>query len=76
LTKLVNEQGFKLRRFNDDLYDAFGEGAEAVFEGVRGHSDLAKRIDASFRGARKGLGAWSKITDQAYLAQRSRVLGT
>ena len=75
LTKLVNEQGVKLRQFNDDVYDAFGAAAEEVFEGVRAHSALAKKIDGSFRAARKGLGAWSKITDQAYVAQRNRVLG-
>ena len=75
LDKLIKEQGVKLRRFNDDVYDAFGEGAEAVFEEVRAHSDLAKRIDASFRATRADVGAWSKISDQAYVAQRSRVLG-
>ncbi len=75
LDKLIKEQGVKLRRFNDDVYDAFGEGAEAVFEEVRAHSDLAKRIDASFRAARADIGAWSKISGQAYVAQRSRVLG-
>jgi len=75
LISLVKDQGVKLRKFNDDVYDAFGAAAEAVFEGVREHSDLAKRIDASFRAARSDLGAWSKISDQAYYAQRGRVLG-
>ena len=75
LSKLIKEQGVKLRRFNDDVYDAFGKAAEEVFAGVRGHSDLAKRIDASFRAARADLGAWSKISDQAYVEQRNRVLG-
>ena len=38
LTKLVTEQGVKLRQFNDDVYDAFAEAAEEVFAGVRAHS--------------------------------------
>ncbi len=75
LKKLIEEQGVKLRQFNDDVYDAFGEAAEEVFEGVRAHSDLANRIDQSFRKARSDFGAWSKISDQAYVAQRNRVLG-
>ena len=75
LVSLIRDQGVKLREFNDDVYDSFGEAAEEVFEGVRAHSDLAKRIDASFRKARKNLGGWSKISSQAYLAQRNRVLG-
>ena len=75
LTKLINEQGVKLRKFNDDVYDSFGEAAEEVFVDVRAHSPLAKKIDDSFRAARKDLAGWSKISDQAYLAQRNRVLG-
>ncbi|MDA0997635.1 MAG: ABC transporter substrate-binding protein, partial [Proteobacteria bacterium] len=74
LTKLVTEQGVKLRKFSDDVYDSFGEASEAVFEGVRAHSPLAKKIDDSFRAARKELGGWMKISDQAYLEQRNRVL--
>ena len=75
LRTLIEEQGVKLRKFNDDVYDAFGEAAEAVFEDVRAHSPLAAKIDASFRAARADLGAWSKISDQAFVAQRNRVLG-
>ena len=74
LTKLVTEQGVKLRQFNDDVYDSFAEAAEEVFAGVREHSALAKKIDSSFMAARKDLGGWSKISDQAFLAQRNRAL--
>mgnify|MGYP002622172015 FL=1 len=75
LVTLIRDHGVKLRQFNDDVYDAFGDAAEEVFEETRGHSDLAKRIDDSFRAARKDIGAWTKISDQAYVAQRNRVLG-
>ncbi len=75
LTDLVKNQGVKLREFNDDVYDAFGEAAEEVFADVRSHSPLAKKIDDSFLAARTDLGGWTKISDQAYLAQRNRVLG-
>ena len=56
LTKLISEQGVQLRKFNDDIADAFGEAAESVFEDVQGHSDLAKRIHASFLNTRKSVG--------------------
>lgn len=75
LTKLIKEQGVQLRQFSDDVYDSFYEAAEEVFDGVRAHSDLAKRIDNSFTAARGDLSGWTKISDQAYLAQRNRVLG-
>ena len=75
LAKLVNEQGVKLREFNDDVYDAFGEGAAAVYAEVVKHSKLTARIHESFLKARKEVGSWMKISDQAYLHQRNRVLG-
>ena len=75
LVSLIKDQGVKLRKFTDDTYDSFGEATEAVFEDVRAHSPLAAKIDESFRAARQDLGAWSKISDQAFVAQRNRVLG-
>ena len=75
LADLVTNQGVKLRRFSDDVYDSFGEAAEEVFETARAHSPLAKEIDDSFRKARKELGGYSQISDQAFITQRNRVLG-
>ncbi len=75
LAKLINEQGVKLRRFNDDVYDAFGEAAEEVFKELRDHSKLANRIHESFLKTRKDVGAWMNISDVEYLRQRNRVLG-
>ena len=75
LEKLIREQGVQLREFNDDVYDAFGDAAEEVFEETRAHSDIANRIHQSFAKARREVGAWNKISDQAYVSQRNRVLG-
>ncbi len=74
LAKLISEQGVKLREFNDDIYDSFGEAAEEVFEGVRAHSALADKIHKSFVKYRQEVGGWMKISDAAYLKQRNRVL--
>jgi TRAP-type mannitol/chloroaromatic compound transport system substrate-binding protein len=76
LAKLINEHGVKLRKFNDDVYDAFGEASEAVFETAQAHSPLAKKIHESFAAARKDVGQWMNLSDAAYYAQRNRVLGT
>lgn len=75
LTRLINDQGVKLRKFNDDVYDSFGEAAEEVFEEVREHSDLANRIHESFLNSRQDIGAWTALSDQEYVRQRNRVLG-
>jgi TRAP-type mannitol/chloroaromatic compound transport system substrate-binding protein len=75
LKRLINDQGVKLRQFNDDIYDGFAEASEEVFAEVQEHSDLAHRIHQSFVTARTDIGAWAEISDQAYLQQRNRALG-
>ena len=75
LAKLIAEQGVKLRSFSDDTYDGFGDAAAEVYEEVKQHSPMAKKIHESFLASRDEVGAWAKISDQAYVAQRNRVLG-
>jgi len=75
LASLIADQGVKLRSFSDDTYDSFGEAATEVFEEVQQHSPMAKKIHQSFVKSRNEVGAWIKISDQAYVAQRNRVLG-
>ena len=75
LAKLINEQGVQLRKFSDDVADAWGVAAEEVFAEVREHSPLARRIDDSYRTALKSTAAWLKIADGEYAIQRNRVLG-
>ena len=75
LAELINNHGVQLRKFNDEIYDSFGEAAAEVYETVVDHSPLAKRIHESFLGARAEIGAWAKISDQEYMRQRNRVLG-
>ena len=75
LTKLRKEHGVKLRKFSDEVYDAFGKAADEVFEKAQAHSDLAKRIHQSFVAARADVGGWMNIADVPYIQQRNRVLG-
>lgn len=75
LAQMVKEQGVKLRRFSDEIYDSFGEASDEVFEEVQDHSELAKRVHESFVMAREQYGAWQNISDVEYLRQRNRVLG-
>jgi TRAP-type mannitol/chloroaromatic compound transport system substrate-binding protein len=75
LQRLIDEQGVELREFSDDVYDAFGSASEEVFAEVKEHSDLAARVHESFLTARREVGDWTNISDQAYVQQRNRVLG-
>lgn len=74
LTKLINDHDVELRRFNDDIYDAFGKAAQQVFDETRQHSALAGKIHDSFAKARDDIGRWTGYSDAAYAAQRNRVL--
>ncbi|MEK9723387.1 MAG: TRAP transporter substrate-binding protein [Rhodospirillaceae bacterium] len=75
LKKLVEEHGVVTKEFNDDVYDAFGRGSAEVYEEVKAHSPLAAEIHNSFAKARADVGAWMKLSEGGYYAQRNRVLG-
>jgi len=74
LTKLLKEHGVKLKRFNDETYDAFGKAAQQVFDETRQHSALAAKIHDSFAKTRDDVGRWSGLAEGAYIEQRNRVL--
>jgi TRAP-type mannitol/chloroaromatic compound transport system substrate-binding protein len=75
LQQFITEQGVQLKKFNEDIVDAFGEAAEEVFEETRQHSDLARRIDDSYRESMKAVAGWLSIAEIEYFNQRNRVLG-
>ena len=75
LRRLTTEHGVELREFNDDVYDAFGEAAQEVFEAARDHSELAARVYDSVDAARQDVGKWMTLSDVSYSIKRNRVLG-
>ena len=75
LARLQNDHGVELRKFNPDVYDSFGEAAEEVMEEAMDHSPLAKKTFEAVIAVRKDYGAWSALSDEAYVAERNRVLG-
>ena len=75
LNRLIKNHGVKLMQFNNRVYDAFGKAAEEVHKENEASSDISKKTVQSFLKARREIGAWNKISTQAYLQQRNRVLG-
>ena len=75
LAKLVEEHGVQVRNFNDDVWDSFGEAAAEVFEEVRDHSALAKKIDDAFQKALREIGGTMAKFEGTFVNQRNRVLG-
>ena len=74
LAKLVNDHGVEVRAFNEDIWDAFGEAAEEVFEEVRAHSPLAEKIDDSFQASLRETGTAMANFEGTFVRERDRVL--
>jgi hypothetical protein len=64
-----------VKTFNDDVWDAFGEAAAEVFEEVRGHSEIAARIDDNFQKNLREIGGTIAKFEGNFLNQRNRILG-
>jgi TRAP-type mannitol/chloroaromatic compound transport system substrate-binding protein len=75
LAKLINEQGVEVRAFSDEIWDAFGEASQEVFEETRAHSPLAAKIDDHFQKALREIGGSINSLEGTFLRQRNRVLG-
>ncbi len=75
LGKLINEQGVVVKAFNDEVWDSFGDAAAEVFEEVRDHSALAKKIDDAFQKALREIGGTMAKFEGTFVNQRNRVLG-
>ena len=75
LARLVEDQGVELRKFNDDVWDALGDGWAQVREDTRAHSQLASDIDDSFDQSLRQIGKWYVDSNAEFVGQRQRVLG-
>jgi TRAP-type mannitol/chloroaromatic compound transport system substrate-binding protein len=75
LGKLVNEQGVVVKAFSDEVWDSFGDASAEVYEEVRDHSALAKKIDDAFQKALREIGGTMAQFEGTFVNQRNRVLG-
>jgi len=75
LSRLTNDHGVELRQFSEDTFDSFGEASAEMYEEVRDHSALAKKINDHFQANLRELGGWQKIAEVEFSVQRNRVLG-
>lgn len=75
LARMIQDHGVELRQFSEDTFDSFGEATAEMFEEVRDHSPLAKKINDEFQAALRELAGWQKIAEVAFSNQRNRVLG-
>jgi TRAP-type mannitol/chloroaromatic compound transport system substrate-binding protein len=76
LDTLIHAHGVQLRRFSDEIFDAFGKTSEEVVAEVAAGDDLGKRVYNSYIQARKNIGGWTRLSEQTYTLARDQVLGT
>ena len=71
LATLVNEHGVQLKQFPKDVLTAFGKASGEVMQEVYDNGDdITKKICASYFAFRKDIGAWTRISEQAYTNAR------
>ena len=76
LDKLINEEGVQLRKFSQDVYDAFADASNEVFEELAASDDdIVTRTYDSFINFRGKAARWTQLSDQAYSVQRNKSLG-
>ena len=64
-----------MRAFNDEVWDSFGDASAELFEEIRDHSPLAKKIDDAFQKALREIGGTIAQFEGTFVNQRNRVLG-
>ena len=74
LQRLINDHGVEVAEFNDEVWDAFGEASEEVFEETRDHSELAAKITDAYQSSLREIGGFMNAFEGTFLAQRNRVL--
>jgi TRAP-type mannitol/chloroaromatic compound transport system substrate-binding protein len=66
LQTLLNEHKVQLIKFPDPLLDALRKLAVEVLAEEAAKSDMAKKVNASFRKFQRVVGSWGSISEKAY----------
>lgn len=74
LATLINQHGVQLKKFPNDVFDAFATASDEVVDKVGEHDDLGKRILDSYKKARADYANWTRISEQAYSDERTRIM--
>ncbi len=74
LETLINEHGVVLKEFPHEVFDEIARVSEEVVN-ESAQDDLGTRILESYKTARRQVGDWALIAEQAYLNARKRALG-
>ena len=71
LEVMVNEHKVELKRFSNDVLEAWGNASGEVIQELRdAGDDITKRTVESFLQARRELMTWSRIGEQAFMNAR------
>ncbi|MEO1199200.1 MAG: TRAP transporter substrate-binding protein [Pseudomonadota bacterium] len=74
LSTLINEHNVELREFSSEIFNEIARVSEEVVEAAA-EDDIGQRILESYQTARRDVGGWTRIADQAYVNARQAALG-
>lgn len=74
LSTLINEHDVELREFSPVIFNEIARVSEDVVNAAP-EDDLGNRILESYKRARRDVGGWTRIADQAYVNAREGALG-
>ncbi len=72
LNTLVSQHGVQVKRFSDEIQQAFARAAEEVLVETGQTDDITRRVYDSFVAFRAKSIAWTRLADQAFAAMREQ----
>ncbi|MFQ5631125.1 MAG: TRAP transporter substrate-binding protein [bacterium] len=73
LLKLIDEHNVKLRRFPDDVLDAFRKYAQEIIDDLVARDAMGRKIYDSYMKFRRAVSSWAEVSEQVYYAKMNKV---
>lgn len=74
LDKMISQDGVKLMKFPDEVFDQIAKISQSVVADVANAGPIEKRIYDSFAKFRKEVANWTSISDFAYMEAREKAM--
>jgi TRAP-type mannitol/chloroaromatic compound transport system substrate-binding protein len=73
LLKLLNEHNVKLRRFPDDVLNAFKKYAQEIIADIVSRDAMGRKIYESYMSFRRAVSSWAEVSEQVYYAKMNKI---
>ncbi len=66
LQKLITEHNVQLKRFPDDVLEAFKKYSQEVIDEITSKDEMSKKVYESYQKFQKEISAWAETSEKAY----------